>query len=481
MGVRIPSSARIKTLDRGPDSFRVGRGSFFIGLELITSNTLEITLDKYSSNQASVKIKLEEADYQPNVDAKLKEYARKATMNGFRPGKVPIQRIQKMYGTSVLVEEINSILSNSLNDYIKKQDFKVLGDPLPVVEDADKIDWKEQKEFEFEYKIGFLEKIDLKIDESLQVKEYVLELSEVEINDAVENLRQQYGTMTNPEVSQEDDFLYGDLKSTDGSYQKSFSLPLSKVEKDSRQQFVGLEKGAEVKFEPKKVLGEELEQVLDISEEEASKIEGEYIFSVQNINRTEKAELNQEFFDKVFGPDQIKSEEEFFEKTRELLTANYNKEARVYNEEQIKEAVVKQADLDLPEEFLKEWLARTNEGKISKEEIEAEYPVYAKQMIWTLISNQIAEENGLRGNHEEVVEKTKDMIRQQFASSGMGAQLEDSLGTFADNYLQGKEGQNYMQMFSAVQNEKVIKYIREKINLQEERISVEDFKKLLEN
>src|SRR5690606_5689048 len=295
-----------------------------------------------------------------------------------------------------------------------------------------------------------LEKIDLKIDESLQVKEYVLELNEVEINDAVENLRQQYGTMTNPEVSQEDDFLYGDLKSTDGSYEKSFSLPLSKVEKDSRQQFVGLEKGAEVKFEPKKVLGEELEQVLDISEEEASDLEGEYIFSVQNINRTEKAELNQEFFDKVFGPDQIKSEEEFFEKTRELLTANYNKEARVYNEEQIKEAVVKQADLDLPEEFLKEWLARTNEGKISKEEIEAEYPVYAKQMIWTLISNQIAEENGLRGNHEEVVEKTKDMIRQQFASSGMGAQLEDSLGTFADNYLQGKEGQNYMQMFSAV-------------------------------
>src|SRR5690606_20095642 len=273
-----------------PVAFGISGGGFSLS-EIITSNTLEITLDKHSSNEASLKIKLEEADYQPKVDAKIKDYAKKANIKGFRPGKVPVQRIQKIYGTSVLVEEINDILSTSLKDYIKEQEFKLLGDPLPVVEDAEQINWKEQKEFEFEYKIGYLEKIDLKIDDSLQVKEYMLELNEIEVNDAVENLRQQYGTMTNPEVSQEDDFLYGDLKSLDGAFEKTLSLPLSKVDKDSLQQFIGVEKGAEIKFEPSEVIREELGQVLGISDEEASQISGEYVFTVQNINRTEKAEL----------------------------------------------------------------------------------------------------------------------------------------------------------------------------------------------
>src|SRR5690606_36284963 len=178
MGVRVPSSAPTRPSIAVPIAFgSVGGLSL---LELITSITLEITLDKHSSNQASLKIKLGEEDYQPKVDAKIKDYAKKANVKGFRPGKVPVQRIQKIYGTSVLVEEINNILSTSLNDYIKEQEFKVLGDPLPVVEDADKIDWKTQKEFEFEYKIGFLEKLDLKIDDSIQVKTYVLELNEEE-------------------------------------------------------------------------------------------------------------------------------------------------------------------------------------------------------------------------------------------------------------------------------------------------------------
>ncbi len=99
--------------------------------------------------------------------------------------------VKNLYGTSVLVDEINNILSTSLNDYIKNQEFKLLGDPLPVIEDADQIDWKRQKEFEFEYKIGFLDKIEVKVDDSIKVSDYVLELNEKEVNDAIENLRRQ--------------------------------------------------------------------------------------------------------------------------------------------------------------------------------------------------------------------------------------------------------------------------------------------------
>ncbi|TVP49887.1 MAG: trigger factor [Mongoliibacter sp.] len=442
---------------------------------------MEISLDKQSANQASVKIKLNEADYQPKVEAKLKDYARKANIKGFRPGKAPVSMIKKMYGTSVLVDEINELLSSSLNTYLKEQTFKILGDPLPMIEDADAIDWKNQKEFEFQYKIGFVENIEFKLDESLNATSYKIEMSDSEVEEAITNLRSQYGKMTNPEVSEENDFLYGDLKSEDGEFEKTFSLPLSKVEKKSLKKFVGVKKGDVIELDPSKVIKEELAETVGVEEDEIEKLSGKFTFTVQNINRTELADFDQEFFDKLFGPNQVESEEAMREKVREIISENYNKEAIVYSDEQLKDKLIDSAEIDLPEEFLKEWLLKANEGKVTAEQVEKEYPIYAKQLKWTLISNKVAQDNEIKPEHEDVIEKTKEMIREQFASSGMGAQMEDSMDMFVDNYLQGNEGQNYMQMMTSVQNDKVLGFVKEKANVKEESISADKFKELVEN
>ncbi|MFD2036723.1 trigger factor [Belliella marina] len=442
---------------------------------------MEITLDKHSANQASVKIKLNEADYQPKVDAKVKEYARKANIKGFRPGKAPVAMVKKLYGTSVLVDEINSILSTSLNDYLKAQTFRILGDPLPVIEDADKIDWKNQKEFDFEYKIGFVEDVKISLDKNINATNYSVEVDKKTINDAVENIRSQYGKMTNPEESQEGDFLYGDIKAVDGDFEKTFSLPLSKVDGRSLKKFLGLKKGDIIEFDPSKAIKEDLAETVGVEDSEVEKLSGKFTFVVQNINRTELAELNQEFFDKVFGPGQVESEEAFLEKVNSIMSENYNKEIKVYSDEKIKETLIANTKIDLPEAFLKEWLFKANEGKVTQEQVDKEYPIYAKQLAWTIISNEIAQNNEIKAEHEDVIEKTKEMVREQFASSGMGAQLEDSMDMFVDNYLQGNEGQNYMQMMTSVQNEKVLGYVKENIDLTEEVLSIEKFKELLEN
>jgi trigger factor len=442
---------------------------------------LEITLDKHAANQASVKIKLNEADYQPKVDAKLKDYARKATIKGFRPGKAPVSMVKRMYGTSVLVDEINELLSSSLNTYLKEQTFKILGDPLPIIEDADKIDWNTQKEFEFQYKIGFVDDVEVNLDGKLEAASYSVEMDSKEVNDAIQNMRSQYGKMTNPEVSEENDFLYGDLKSADGSFEKTFSLPLSKVDSKSLKQFVGLKKGDVVTFDPSKAIKEDLVSTIGVTEEEVEKLSGEFTFTVQNINRTELAELNQEFFDKLFGEGQVDSEEGLVEKVKEIMAENYNKEIRIFSDEKIKESLVAKAQIDLPETFLKEWLLKANDGKVTEEQVEQEYPMYAKQLSWTLISNKIAKDNNLQAEHPDVIEKTKEMIREQFASSGLGAQLEASMDMFVDNYLKGNDGQNYMQMLTAVQNDKVLEFVKEKADIKEEKISIDKFKELLEN
>jgi len=440
---------------------------------------LEITQDKHSANQASIKIKLNEADYQPKVEAKLKDFAKKSNIKGFRPGKAPMSMVKGMYGTSVLVEEINAILSESLNTYLKEQTFKILGDPLPQNQDA-AIDWKTQKEFEFDYKIGFVESVDLTLDPKIKATKYSIKVDDKLINETLDNLKSQYGNSTNPEISEEGDHIYGDLKATEGEFEKTVSLDLTKITKKLAGKFIGLSKEAVVEFEAKDVKKGQWEEAFGLSEEESADLDGAFTLTVKNINRTETAEMNQEFFDKIFGPDEVKSEEEFITKVRETLQANYDRESKVFTEEELKKVLTEAAKVDLPEAFLKEWLLIANQGKVSEADVEKEFPIYARQLTWSLISNEIATKNEVKAEHEEVLEKTKQMVREQFASSGLGAQMEDSMDMFVDNYLKGEEGQNYMNMLTSIQNEKVLAFALDKINVKEKDISIDEFKELLD-
>jgi trigger factor len=441
---------------------------------------LEISLEKNSANQALIKIKLNEADYQPKVDAKLKDYAKKANIKGFRPGKAPVSMVKNMYGTSVLVEEINSILGESLNKYLKEQTFKILGEPLPVEKENDSIDWKTQKEFDFEYKIGFVENISLPLDKGFKGTKYAIKVDDKLVEETIENLKSQSGKSTNPEVSAADDNIYGDLTAKESGFTKTLSLDLTKITKKLASKFTGIGKDAVIEFESKDVKKAQWEEAFGLTEEEIDSVEGDLTFTVKNINRTEAAEMNQEFFDKVFGPDVVKTEEEFVSKVKETLQGNYDKESKVFTEEELKKSLTESAKVELPEAFLKEWLIRANEGKVTEEDVEKEFPIYAKQLVWSLISNQIATENKIQAEHEDVIAKTKEMIREQFASSGLGSQMEESMDMFVDNYLKGEDGQNYMNMLTSVQNDKVLAYVQETIDLKEKEISIDKFKELLE-
>ncbi|RIW13748.1 trigger factor [Algoriphagus lacus] len=441
---------------------------------------MEITLDKHSANQASIKITLNEADYQPKVDAKLKDYAKKAAIRGFRPGKAPVSMVKNIYGTSILVDEINAILGESLNNYLKEQTFRILGEPLPVEKADNSIDWKTQKDFDFEYKIGFVDSVVVALDKNTKGIKYTIKVDDKLINETIENLKSQYGDSTNPEVSEAGDNIYGDMKAAEGDFSKTLSLPLSKISKKLASKFTGISKDAVIEFDAKEVKKEEWSEAFGLTEEESNEAKGTFTFTVKNINRTESAQLNQEFFDKIFGPGVVNSEEEFITKVKETLQGSYDRESKVFTEEELKKALVEKANLSLPDTFLKEWLLRANEGKVTLADVENEYPLYAKQLTWSLISNQIAKDNGIQAEHADVIEKTKEMIREQFASSGLGAQLEASMDMFVDNYLKGNEGQNYMNMLTSVQNEKVLSFVQEKIDLTEKTISIDEFKELLE-
>ncbi len=441
---------------------------------------MDITLDRKDSNEALIKITLKEADYQPQVTQKIKDYSRKAQLKGFRPGKVPFGLVKKMYGKSILVDEINNLLNRSITDYIKEQDLRILGDPLPNTEKSSAIDWDFQKEFEFEYEIGLVGDFKYDLSKKRKVTEYAIKVDDKMVSEEVENLRKSYGERVHPEQAEASDILQGTMQHEGLEEPHESSLFIEQVEKKEQKKFVGLKKDGEVTFDLKKAFKEPAYQArllgMDLEQYESLK-DTKVTFTVQEISRMEPAQLNQEFFDKLFGPGQVSTEEELKDKIQEYMSGNFQREADRYLNDSIKDNFVDATKMDLPDAFLKRWLVVSNQGKVSEQDVDQEYPRYAEEMKWNLILNKIAEDHEIKVENEEVVNHAKDMIRAQLASSGIGDQMEDQLDVFADNYLKGEEGQNYLQVFNQVRGDKIMQYIREHISITKKEVNLEQFRK----
>ncbi|MFY0654525.1 MAG: trigger factor [Cyclobacteriaceae bacterium] len=435
---------------------------------------MEIVLDKISSTEALIKISLKQDDYQPKVEEKIKEYSKKANIKGFRQGKVPKTLINKMYGKSILVDEVNHILSHKVTDYIKENEIQILGEPLPNVEKAGEIDWDNQSEFDFEYSIGMADDFEVKLDKKVKIENFKIKVDDKVINETIDNLKKQFGKMTNPEVSEAGDILFGEIVTEDAEENKTAELDLSKVEKKQQKQFIGKKKGDEVEFDVSKALKEEADQVAFTGSAEVTKIK----FAVKNVNRKESAEMGQELFDQTFGKDAVKTEEEFKEKIKEVVGKNYDQESEQFLNYTIQDEFVKKTKMELPDDFLKRFIEASNKEKISKEEIDRDYEHYAKDLKWSLIKNKISKDNDIKAEHEDVMTEAKEMIRQQFAASGFPAdQLESSMDSFVDNYLKGENGNNYVKLHDKVYNDKVTSFIKEQITIKDKQVTPEEFNK----
>jgi trigger factor len=439
---------------------------------------MDIVLEKKDTTNGTIKVNLKEADYQAKVAQKLKEYSKKANIKGFRPGKVPTSLIQKMYGKSIMVDEINHLLSSSLNDYIKENKLPIIGDPLPDTEKATKIDWETQKEFEFNYQIGLVSEFKCEVSDKIKIPKYQIQTDDKIFNETLENLRSQYGKITNPEISEEGDSIYGELKEVNGDFTTNGLVPTNKIKKSEQKKFAGKTKGDKIEFDIEKTFDDAavLAHVTGLSLEDAKAKKGKFELTVTNINRTELASIDQEFFDKIFGKDKITTEEEFNQKLKDTIKENYDRESENMLSREIHDYYVKNTKIELPNEFLKKWLFISNEGKVSEDQIEKEYDQYVGEVKWSLIKNKIAELNNIKVENEEILAKTKEMISQQFGSIAITEELQETFDKIADNYLKQDKGKNYMKMYEQVFFDKVLSFIREKVSFQEKKITVEEFK-----
>jgi trigger factor len=448
---------------------------------------MNITQEKVDALNAVVKININPEDYQPRVDKAIKENAKKAKLPGFRPGMVPAAHIKKMYGKSILVDEINNLLSDTLNKYLEEQKLEVLGQPLPKVDNEKEYNWDFNDNFEFNYELGLAPQFEINFSSKDKVTQYVIKVDDETLASRIKNIRRSYGKMTNPDVSADDDVLYADLAqlSPDGSVfeggiSNTASVRLDQIKDEKiKKSLIGLKKGDVVTLDIQKAFDNEAPKVaglLKIEEDEAAELKSKFQLTVKNVNRLEESDLNQEFFDKLFGEGTVTTEAEFTAKiTEEIETMMVQDSERKLQDDIYKMSVAK-VDFNLPDEFLKRWLKATNE-KLSDEELNGGYNDFATNLKWTLIENKIIKDGQIEIKYDEVFALAKVRLDQQFRMYSPQPIPDEQLGQYTVQYLQNKENAN--KIFEEVKALKVFDHIKSVITLDKKDILYTDFSELV--
>lgn len=444
---------------------------------------MDITKESIDELNAVVKLKVTPADYTDKVENALKSYQKKVSMPGFRPGKVPASLVRKMYGKSVLAEELNRILSDSLYNYIKENNLEVLGNPLPK-EENNNVDIENEKEFEFSFDMALAPQFSLNLDGNTSFTEMQVAADEKIINDYVSDITRRYGQIVPSQVSGEGDLLYGDFVELDaagevvpGGIYKSSSMFLDKPVKEHHQLLVGLKAEDKVDLDPIQVSDNvnDRAQKLGITAEQAEGLTNKFRFTVKSISQLVPAELNQDLFDKVYGPGNVTNETEFRARIAAELEKMFSRDTEERLRSEITNNLLAKTNLSLPDTFLKRWLVAANEKPVTMEQVEAEYPMYARQLRWQLIENKLIKDNGIQVTPDEAKEHVKEILKDNYRKYGRNPDevSENELNDTAQRVL-GKEDEA-KKIFENLYAQKLMTLYRSKFNIGTKKVSYEEF------
>ena len=449
---------------------------------------MNITQEKTGNLNAVVKIKIEPSDYNAKIEKAIKDQAKKAQLPGFRKGMVPVAHIKRMYGKSILVEEINTLLSDTLSNYIAEQKLEILGQPLPVLDNEKDFKWDNTDEFEFDYELGLAPAFDVNISSKDQFTQYVVKADNETLESRIKNIRRSYGKMSNPEVSEEGDVLYAELTqlSADGSVfeggiSSSATLRLDLVkDKEVLKTLIGLKKDDEITLDIQKAFDDVavVAKALNIPEEDAKELKSDFKLVVKNVNRLDEADLSQVFYDKIFGEGIVTDEAGFRAKITEEVENMFTQDADRKLSNDIYEQLLSSHNFELPDEFLRRWLKATNE-KLTDEELAEGYDDFAKNLKWTLIENKIMRENNIEIKYEDVVKAAKAKLDAQFRMYSPSPLPEDQLAQYAVQFLQEKENAN--RVFEEVKAMKTFEQIKSIVTLEPKDIDYDKFAALAIN
>jgi trigger factor len=449
---------------------------------------MNITKTNIDDLNAVIKLQIVKEDYESRVNDVLNDYRKKANINGFRQGKVPMGVIKKMYGTPVLADEVNKILSQELMKYIRENDLKILGEPLPNETEQKEINWEKDTDFEFSFDIALTPEYTLNLSKRDKVTFYKIAVDEKMIENGVEMHSRRFGSNQPSEIVEEKELLKGDFTQIDsegktveeGITSENVAISLEYMaDEDSKKKFIGAKKGDVIVFNPSKAFANksDLASMLNISKDDAENLDSDFQFKITEITKFTNAELNQELFDKVFGEGTIASEEEFKNRIKEDIEKQLLNDSDYKFLIDVKEKLVKKADINLPETFLKRWILATN-SEMSEDQVEKDFANYVDEFKWQLIKSRLTEENELKVEQEEVMDFAKQQALIQFQQYGLMDVPEEYLNNYAQQMMQNQEEQR--RIFERMMDNKVVAYLKETIKIEEKDVTPDEFNQMFQ-
>ena len=415
-------------------------------------------------------------DYAEARKKKLNDFRKKAEIKGFRKGMVPMSLVEKMYGPQALADSVNDVIAEALNNYIRENNLKVLGEPLPS-EDNPQNEWVNGSDFTFKFDLAQNPEISFELSKDDEIVYYTITATEAAKKELRENILKQYGSLEEGKKAKADDFIIVDFEQGENKVEGTY-VALRSVAEAAKAEFVGVKAGDVKDINVVEAFENETDRaaMLKVSKEEVASLEPVWKMTVKNVKTFVNAPLTQETFDKVFGEGVVTSEDEFNAKVEERLRAEYAQEADFRFNKDARTYLVEKANVTVAEKFLKIWIYVINDGKFTMEDIEKDWDLFIADYKWQMIRSYLMEKYGVKIEEADLLASAKGFAAYQFAMYGMNNVPEEQLESFAKNILaQEEQGRRILDQ---VENEKTIAAVREVVTLKKKKISVEKFREL---
>jgi trigger factor len=434
---------------------------------------MNITKENIDALNAVVKVDIVADDYQAKVAGLLADYRKKADVPGFRKGHVPMGMIKKKYGKSIMIDEVNKLLQESLNKFLADEKLDILGNPIPRM--TENFDW-DAEVFSFEFELGLAPVFDVNLDAKKKVTKYNIVATEELLDEEVKNIQKRYGKMIPQEEALVDSNVTATFVNEENEINKKSTFLVKDLKgKKNEKKVIGAQVGDVIELETKGLFEDnnKLEHILGVSNDASQDLNVTVSVTIEEITKTELAELDKELFDKLFSDGSVTSVTELKAKIKIDAEKQFEQQGDQQLLNAITEYLVENTKFDLPASFLKKWLKTAGEKELTEEEATAEFDKSEKGLRYQLIEGKIMKDNDIKLDYKELVTYAKGFIRSQMAQFGNMNPEEKELDDIAGRILQNQEEAQKLQ--SQLMSQKLLAFYKENMSFKSKELSYEDF------
>ena len=430
---------------------------------------MKISKEQIDALNAVITLEIDKSDYQGKVEEALNNYRKNASIPGFRKGHVPMGMVKKQYEKAIQADELNKLISESLNKFIEDEKLRLLGQPIPKEEGSDANFLGDHHKFVFE--IGL--EPEFTVDLSQPIDYYDIKVTDKEIDTQIEHLRGHFGTYEVSESISEKSQISGTFFNEAEQVDKFFTFAAKQLGEKAFEALKGKKVGDQLSLSTKGLFNDPhlLMQALEKPHDVVHDLEIEVTFTIEKIEDQVLADMNEEFFQKVY-PDTT-TEADFREKVAKSIKEDFDHSSDVRLLDDATEMLIEKTKFDLPADFLKRWIRATSENPITEEEAAEDYEKSEKGLRYQLIEGKIVEQNNLQVSYQEIRDFCENAIRAQMARFGLFEIGKKELDNFVNNTL--KERAEVERIHRELTGGKLIQFYKEKANLNKIEIDIDSF------